>query len=104
EMDEAFFERFAREWQDAHPGTEREAAGEFYKSQGTMLAGDPEGPFGAGTFYRLPARPPYWSEVDRYTWTYALQMHGWKGHTAVRSLAQDMWNARASTNSPDLVA
>ena len=69
-----------------------------------MLTGDPEGPFGAGTFYALPARSPYWSELDRYIWTYALQMNGWKGHAALTNLCRGMWTARASTNSPNLTA
>jgi hypothetical protein len=104
EMDGLFFEDFARAWHAANPGQPREETGEWYKAQGTMLGGDPEGPFGAGTFYQLPPRLPYWQEWQRYDWTYAIQMHKWKGHAGVMDLCRGMWTARASTNSPNLTA
>ncbi len=104
EMDGPFFEEFARDWHKANPDQPREETGEWYKAQGTMLNGDPEGPFGAGTFYQLPPRLPYWQEWQRYDWTYAVQMHKWKGHVDVMNLCRGMWTARASTNSPNLTA
>jgi len=58
-------ERFAAEQALANPGTVAEGAGEFYKSQGNFLFQDPWGPFGYGGYRILPARPPWWTELQR---------------------------------------
>ncbi|HUR45654.1 MAG TPA: lamin tail domain-containing protein, partial [Candidatus Saccharimonadales bacterium] len=74
-----------------------EEAGEFYKAQGVFLWGDPTGPYGYGGFVPLPPIPPYWTEQNRYEWTYGLQMHGWKGHVPLTQLLQGMWAARGDS-------
>jgi hypothetical protein len=97
EMDDHVAERWAEEQQLANPGTPREEAGEFYKAQGVFLWGDPTGPYGYGGFAPLPARPPFWTEQNRYEWTYGLQMHGWKGHVPLTQLLQGTWAARGDS-------
>ena len=35
-----------------------------------------------------------WTPLQRYEWTYALQNHGWSGHTAFQNMLDQMWVAR----------
>jgi hypothetical protein len=97
EMDDRLVERFAAEQALANPGAMREGVGEFYKSQGNFLFQDPWGPFGYGGYRLLPARPPWWTELQRYEQTYGLQMHGWKGHQQFMELLRGLWAARGDS-------
>ncbi|MEY2411283.1 MAG: hypothetical protein QOF48_3953 [Verrucomicrobiota bacterium] len=97
EMDDSLASRWADEQHQANPGTPREAAGEFIKSQGIFMFEDPAGPYGYGGFKRLPAVLPWWTERSRYEWTYSLQMHGWKGYGPFADFLQGMWAARGDT-------
>jgi hypothetical protein len=97
EMDDRLMERFTAEQALANPGAPREGVGEFYKSQGNFLFQDPWGPFGYGGYRLLPARVPWWTELQRYEHTYGLQMHGWKGHQQFMELLRGLWAARGDS-------
>ena len=97
EMDDTLAARWAAEQAAVFPGTPREAVGEFYKSQGVIPGEVGEGPYGIGNCQLLDPRPPYWTELNRYEWTYSLQMHAWKGHRALQDLLQGLWDARGDT-------
>jgi len=97
EMDDRLMERFTTEQALANPATPAEGVGEFYKSQGNFLFQDPWGPFGYGGYRLLPARPPWWTELQRYEQTYGLQMHGWKGHQPFMELLRGLWTARGDS-------
>lgn len=99
EMDDGLVERVFAELRVASPQMPRESSGEFYKSQGNFLFSDPVGPFGYGGYRLLPARPPHWTEVQRYEHTFGLQMNGWKGHTPFRDMLHGLWGARGDTHT-----
>lgn len=99
EMDDGLVNKFFDELRLANPAMPQESSGEFYKSQGNFLFTDPTGPFGYGGFRRLAARPPYWTELQRYEHTFGLQMNGWKGHTQFMDMIVGMWTARGDSPS-----
>jgi hypothetical protein len=97
EMDDRLSERFAAEQALANPGMPPEGVGEFYKAQGIFLFHDPLGPYGYGGLRILPTRSPYWTELQRYEWTFGLQMHAWKGHLPLLELLHGLWAARGDS-------
>lgn len=77
-------------------GTAAKPAGEFFKAEGVF--DEPSGPYGRGDGSLLKLRTNrgtnVWTPLQRYEWTYALQSHGWKGHTAFKTMIDGMWAAR----------
>ncbi|MFM1770529.1 MAG: hypothetical protein RJA22_3058 [Verrucomicrobiota bacterium] len=98
EMNDELVETYFKELQRADPDRPDEGSGEIYKSQGNFLFTDPIGPFGYGGYRLLPARPPYWTELQRYEHTFGLQMNGWKGHMPFMDMLRGMWGARGDTH------
>ncbi|MEN9674626.1 MAG: hypothetical protein RIS76_522 [Verrucomicrobiota bacterium] len=97
EYDGFLLERYLEEAAAARgPGVVAEPAGEFYKSQG--IFDEALGPYGFGNGVRLRARvagvTTAWTPLQRYEWTYTLQMHGWKGHRAFGEMLTNLWTAR----------
>ena len=81
-------ERYHLEQHLLNPGQPLEPAGEFYKAMGVF---EPfGGPYGSGDGSVLPGRTNktavFWTSLQRYEWTYSLQDHGWRGHTAFKEL------------------
>jgi len=101
EYDSFLLERHHAEEAVARGALAVEPAGEFYKSQGIF---DPSlGPYGAGNGVRLPARTSggrtYWTPLQRYEWTYTLQLHGWKGPLAFGRMLTNLWQARNNSTA-----
>ncbi len=82
---------------DLTPGVPKEAAGEFYKSTGTIEDAG-EGPYGHGSERKLLAAGG-WTALQRHEWTYALQSHAWKGAKPVKDLIDGLWTARGDTHT-----
>ncbi|MBI1841655.1 MAG: CotH kinase family protein [Verrucomicrobia bacterium] len=95
-MDGALLERFHAETHALGPGEPAEAVGELYKCVG-LLAGERDGPYGAGDMSRLPAIPPWWTARQRYEWTYRLENHRWKGHRPLMEMIDGLWRARGDS-------
>ena len=93
ENDDRMLERVQTEQELLNPGSVGLEIGEVFKSVGTA-----EGPYGEGNGRQLPARSPWWTALQRYEWTYALQDHGWRGHTQFKDMVDRMWAARGSGN------
>ncbi|MBI2949911.1 MAG: lamin tail domain-containing protein [Verrucomicrobia bacterium] len=89
ENDDRMLERVQQEQERLHPGTIGLDVGEVYKCVGTA-----EGPYGDGNGRQLAARLPWWTALQRYEWTFALQDHGWRGHTQFKDMIDKMWAAR----------
>lgn len=94
ELLDAFHEKMQR----LNPGSVKEATGEFYKSVGFIVSSNAsgEGPYGNGNAWPLPAAG-FWTELQRYDYTYTLQNHGWKGAKPIRDMIAGMWTARGDS-------
>ena len=97
-------DRFHEEQAMLHPNQPLELSGDIFKSAGVFDASG--GPFGPGNGRPLPARVVstnksiiYWTPLQRYEWTYALQDHGWRGHKALMAMIDGLWAARNARNS-----
>jgi hypothetical protein len=100
EYDEYMLARYHAEQARLNPGQALEPSGELYKAVGVFEAA--EGPFGRAEGKQLPAivartnaNLVYWTPLQRYEHTFALQNHGWRGHTAFKENLDKMWVARA---------
>jgi len=90
-------DRYHEDQQPLNPGSALESSGEIYKTVGTIdLNG--EGPYGRGDGRKL-SKAPNWTALQMYEWTYALQNHSWKGHTAFKTMIDAMWVARGDSPS-----
>ena len=95
EFDGAMLEAFHEAQERLNPGTPREASGEIYKTVGTIdLPG--EGPYGRGDGRKL-VKPGYWTDLQMYDWTYALQNNGWRGSYYFKQMIDAFWVARGDT-------
>jgi hypothetical protein len=99
ELLDAYFEKMQR----LNPGSIKEDTGEYYKSTGYFVNGSTnnllgEGPYGNGNEWLLPAAG-YWTELQRYDYTYALHNNHWKGAKPIRDLITGMWTARGDTHT-----
>jgi hypothetical protein len=95
EFDGDMLDAYHQAQQRLNPGSELEPTGEIYKSVGTIdLNG--EGPYGRGDGRRL-AKPPHWTDLQMYEWTYALQNNGWRGSYAFKEMIDAFWVARGDT-------
>lgn len=96
EYDGFLLERHQAEEAAARAEGARETGGEFYKSQG--IFDEPTGPYGNGNGVLLRARvsggKTVWTPLQRYEWTYTLQMNGWKGHREFGVMLTNHWKAR----------
>ena len=95
---------FHRRQQRVSGALVREATAELYKSIGNIgnTANNSEGSYTRGDFAPIPDNPT-WPSLQRYEWTYSLQNHGWRGHTALKSLVDSLWAARGDTSrTPNL--
>ncbi len=97
-------ERFHEEQATLRPDQPMELPGEIFKSAGIFDANG--GPYGPGNGRPLPARVAstnkslvFWTPLQRYEWTYALQNHGWRGHTAFKAMIDGLWAARNARSS-----
>lgn len=97
EYDEDMLAEFHQRQQAENPGAALEPAGEIYKTVGTIDQGG-EGPYGRGDARKL-SRPPYWTDLQMYDWTYALQNHGWRGSYSFKQMLDAFWVARGDTPS-----
>lgn len=102
EYDDFLLERHLTEEAAARGGGSAvESAGEFYKSQG--IFDEPTGPYGNGNGILLKPRTSgtrtLWTPLQRYEWTYTLQMHGWKGHRTFGSMLTNLWVARNNSTT-----
>jgi hypothetical protein len=80
-----------------NPGTPLEPSGEIYKTVGTIDAAG-EGPYGRGDGRKL-AKPPNWTDLQMYEWTYSLQNNGWRGSYFFKQMVDAMWAARGDTHT-----
>lgn len=94
ENDDRMLERVQEEQERLRPGSIGFEVGEIYKCVGTA-----EGPYGDGNGRQLAARLPWWTALQRYEWTFALQDHGWRGHTQFKEMIDKMWAARGSVST-----
>jgi len=100
EFDGALLDSYHLTQQELNPGAALEPSGEIYKSVGTIDTNG-EGPYGRGDGRKL-AKPGYWTDLQMYDWTYALQNHGWRGSAAFKEMIDAMWVARGDTpNAPN---
>ncbi len=92
---------YSAKQQRLNPGSQKEPTGEYYKSTGFIVSSNAsgEGPYGDGNAWPLPAAG-YWSELQRFEYTYALQNHSWKGFAPIRDLINGMWTARGDSAVP----
>lgn len=93
EQDDTVLRRFR--WEQAtalHSTSETEELGEIYKAQGIFESF--LGPYGRGDGSKLVARPPHWTALQRYEWTYGMQNNSWKGHQALKEMIDALWVAR----------
>lgn len=97
EFDGAMLDEYHRTQRALNPGSALEPSGEIYKSVGTIdLPG--EGPYGRGDGRQL-SKPPSWTDLQMYEWTYSLQNHGWRGSFSWKQMIDAFWAARG--DSPD---
>ncbi|MDB6173848.1 MAG: Spore coat protein CotH [Chthoniobacteraceae bacterium] len=98
EYDDELLTSYFEKLQRLNPGSVKEANGEYYKSGGYIVSSNAtgEGPYGNGNEWLLPAAG-FWTELQRYDYTYALQNHAWKGAAPVRDMIKGMWAARGDT-------
>ncbi len=84
--------------QRLNPGSIKEKTGELYKSTGFISTPNTigEGPYGNGNCWRLPAAG-FWTELQRFDYTFALQNHTWKGAKPMKDLINGMWDARGDS-------
>jgi hypothetical protein len=94
ENDDRMLERVQEEQERLNPGSIGLDVGDVFKCVGTA-----EGPYGNGNGQQLAARPPWWTALQRYEWTFALQDHGWRGHTQFKEMIDQMWAARGSVST-----
>ncbi len=97
--DEDVLARWRNEMEAANPGTDFDRDGEFYKSTGVIPGEVGEGPYGVGNMQLLNGVPSYWLPVQRYEWTYSIQMDSWKGHRAFQEMIEGLWAARGDVHS-----
>lgn len=95
EFDGDMLDAYHREQQALNPGSELEPSGEIYKVTGTIDLGG-EGPYGRGDG-RLLSKPPHWTDLQMYEWTYALQNNGWRGAYYWKQMIDAFWRARGDT-------
>src|SRR5262249_30884056 len=100
EFDGDMLNEYHRNQQALNPGSALEPSGEIYKTVGTIdLNG--EGPYGRGDGRQL-SKPPYWTDLQMYDWTFALQNHGWRGSYYWKQMIDAFWAARGdSPNKPN---
>ena len=101
EYNGVFLDAYFAKQQRLNPGSTLEATGEYYKSVGYFTNGSTnnllgEGPYGNGNEWQLPAAG-YWTELQRFDYTYSLQNHYYKGAAPIRDLINGMWAARGDT-------
>jgi hypothetical protein len=95
EFDGDLLDAYHQRQQDLNPGSPLEPSGEIYKCVGTIdLNG--EGPYGRGDGRKL-AKPPYWTDLQMYDWTFTLQNNGWRGSYYFKQMIDAMWVARGDT-------
>jgi hypothetical protein len=95
EFDGDMLEEYHLTQQALNPGSALEPAGEIYKNVGTIDMNG-EGPYGRGDGRKL-SKPPYWSDLQMYDWTFALQNHGWRGSYYWKEMIDAFWVARGDT-------
>lgn len=105
EFDGDMLDAFHKAQQRLNPGNSWEPSGEIYKAVGTIdMPG--EGPYGRGDGRKL-VKPGYWTDLQMYDWSFALQNNGWRGSYYFKQMIDAMWAARGDTPSalrPNLVA
>ncbi len=101
EYDSELLNAYHEKIQRLNPGSLLEAAGEYYKSVGYIISSNAsgEGPYGDGNEWLLPAAG-FWTEMQRYDYTYTLQGHQWKGIKPLRDTIVGMWAARGDATVP----
>ena len=97
EFDGDMLDAYHIEQQALNPGSPLEPSGEIYKSVGTIDAGG-EGPYGRGDGSLL-RKPPHWTDLQMYDWTYSLQNNGWRGSYYWKQMIDAFWAARGDTPS-----
>jgi len=95
EFDGDMLDDYHRTQQALNPGSELEASGEIYKNVGTIDMNG-EGPYGRGDGRPL-SKPPHWTDLQMYEWTFALQNHGWRGSYSWKQMMDAFWVARGDT-------
>jgi len=105
EFDGDMLDEFHQAQQRLNPGTPLEPSGEIYKAVGTIdMPG--EGPYGRGDGRKL-VKPGYWTDLQMYDWSFALQNNGWRGSYYFKQMIDAMWAARGDTPAalnPNLAA
>ena len=98
EYEGTFLKSYFAKLHRLNPGTPTEKEGEYYKSSGFIVSSNlsGEGPYGNGNEWKLPAAG-FWSEFQRFSYTYGLQDHLWIGAAPIRDLVNGMWAARGDT-------
>ena len=94
EMLDAYHEKMQR----LNPGSVKETTGELYKATGFISTPNTtgEGPYGNGNCWRLPAAG-FWTELQRFDYTFALQNNTWKGARPLKDTINGMWDARGDS-------
>lgn len=87
EYDESMLKRFRDEQCRLHPDRPVEEPGDLFKAVGDFSTA---GPYGPADGKQLPPRVSstvvFWSSLQRYEWSYALQDHKWRGHTEFKDM------------------
>lgn len=105
EFDSAMLDTYHRKQQALNPGSALEPTGDIHKDTGTIDMNG-EGPYGRGDGRRL-SKPPYWTDLQMYDWTYPLENHGWRGSYEFKRMIDAFWQARGDAPTalhPDIPA
>jgi hypothetical protein len=95
EFDGDMLDEYHHNQQALNPGSPLEPSGEIYKVVGTIDMNG-EGPYGRGDGRKL-SKPPYWTDLQMYDWTFSLQNHGWRGSYSWKQMIDAFWVARGDT-------
>ena len=86
--------------QQLNPGTAKEDVGDLYKDVGNRSTSqnNTEGPYTRGDEAPMLANAG-WNQLQRYQWTFTLEVNEWKGPKPLRDLLEGMWTARGDSPS-----
>jgi hypothetical protein len=84
--------------QQLNPGTPGEDTGDLYKDVGNrdFSQNNNEGPYTRGDEAPMLTNAG-WNQLDRYSWTFTMEVNEWKGPKPLRDLIEGMWTARGDS-------
>lgn len=103
--DEETIAQYQKELLDLYPQTPPDVSslGLVYKAKGFQEGdgsngGAFEGPYDVSRGQPLVARA-IWTSLDRYIWTFPLQLDQWHGHLPIKAMTDALWVARGDSPS-----